>query len=74
MKVNKYKLNVDAKSKKEAIHDTIASMNGVKAIRVDSFANTVTVDNTINDFTLWKVLFIFFCCKLYNQLKIETKL
>lgn len=44
MKVNKYRLKVDAKSKKEAIHDTIASMYGIKAIRVDSFANTVTVD------------------------------
>ncbi|MBB6216299.1 copper chaperone CopZ [Anaerosolibacter carboniphilus] len=44
MNAKKYTLKGDAKSQAEAIHNTIAQMNGIKAVRVDSFANTVTVD------------------------------
>ncbi|WP_083525085.1 heavy-metal-associated domain-containing protein [Thermotalea metallivorans] len=34
----------NAKSQANAIHDSITQMDGIKAVRIDSFANTVTVD------------------------------
>ncbi len=44
MNAKKYRLKGDAKSQAESIHHVISQMDGIKAIRVDSFANTVTVD------------------------------
>ncbi|AOY75292.1 heavy-metal-associated domain-containing protein [Clostridium formicaceticum] len=44
MKAEKFKFKGDAKAKGKEIHKSIAALDGVKAVRVDSFANTVTVD------------------------------
>ncbi|WP_041701509.1 heavy-metal-associated domain-containing protein [Gottschalkia acidurici] len=50
MKANKYKLSSSLKnssdfnSQSESIHSSIRSIDGVNAVRIDSDANTVTVD------------------------------
>ncbi|WZL74222.1 hypothetical protein QBE52_05650 [Clostridiaceae bacterium 35-E11] len=44
MKAAKFKLTGDAKKQAKSIHDSIVQLNGINAVRIDSFANTVTVD------------------------------
>jgi copper chaperone CopZ len=44
MKADKFKIKGDAKPQAKSIHNSIAKLDGIKAIRVDSLANTVTVD------------------------------
>ena len=44
MKAVKFQINTDAKSQGESIHNSISNLDGIMAVRVDSFANTVTVD------------------------------
>ncbi|QUH26735.1 heavy-metal-associated domain-containing protein [Serpentinicella alkaliphila] len=44
MKANKFKLNTDVKSNGKNIHNSISKLDGINSVRLDSFANTVTVN------------------------------
>lgn len=44
MKHTAFHIKDDAKQQAESIHNTIAGLDGIKSIRIDSFANTVTVE------------------------------